>query len=213
MHGEHYLSQSERASDEIRLIQNALNSETKPVNIRLREGEYQHDLAKAIAAFELEARFPDVKDLIKKLYGESRADDIQFVRKVQTILKKMEKSGIIAILPKKQPWELQRYALFSFKFQDVDKNIVVLATEAEVKQTFDEVHSSPNSGPAPKMKLKPAYFAPKIVSLTIAIILSYAAILWAITQPSINLVIFVLAFALAAVCSILVGALISQKNR
>jgi len=208
------LSHSERTSDETRLIQNALNSEAKSVNIRLRDGEYQHDLAKTIAAFELEARFPDVKDLIKKLYGETRAEDIQFVRKVQTILKKMEKSNIITILPKKQPWELQRYALTSFKFQDVEKNAVVFATEAEVKQALERIHSSPTpeTTPTPKAKPKPTYFALKIVSLIAAMVLSYAAILWTITQPTINTAIFILVFTLAAACSILLGVLISRKR-
>lgn len=213
MHGEHHLSHHESTSDEIRLVQNALNSEAKSVNIRLREGEYQFDLAKTIAAFELEARFPDVKDLIKKLYGETRAEDIQFVRKVQTILKKMEKSNIIAILPKKQPWELQRYALTSFKFQDVEKNTVVLATEAELKQTLEGIHSSPTPETTPKTKLNPTYFAPKLVSLIAVIGLSYAAILWTITQPTINTVIFIIAFTLAATCSILLGIVISRKKQ
>lgn len=206
------MSTNSLTTDELEFLRKGLNSEAKTVNIRLREGEYQYDLAKAIAAFELEARFPDVKDIIKKQYGEARAEDIQFVRKVQTILKKMEKSGIITILLKKQPWELQRYALTSFKFQDVEKNLIVLATEAEVKQALDKVHSSPTPETTPKTKLKTTYFAPKIVSLIAVIVLSYAAILWAITQSTINAVVFVLAFTLAAACSILLGVFISKKR-
>jgi len=85
-------------------------------------------MAEGIASFQLELRFPDVKDIIERLYSEEKTDDPQFVRKIQTILKKMEKNDVVRILPKKKPWELQRYALSSFKFIDVDKKPVVLGT-------------------------------------------------------------------------------------
>jgi hypothetical protein len=96
---------------EIQFLQEALSAEYKISSIRLRDGEHQHSLAKAIASFQLELCFPDVKDIIKRLYGEEKTADVQLVRKIQTILKKMEKSNIVKILPKKKPWELQKYAL------------------------------------------------------------------------------------------------------
>ena len=80
---------------EIQFLQEALSSDFRMSNIRLREGEHQYSLAKAIAAFQLELYFPDVKDIIRKLYGEQQTSDVQLVRKVQTILKKMEKSNIV----------------------------------------------------------------------------------------------------------------------
>jgi len=204
------LSQHSLTSEELRLLEESLNSETRVVNIRLRQGEFQFDLAKGIASSELQLGFPNIKDLIGKLYGEKRTQDIRFIRKIQTILKKMEKSNIVRILPKKKPWELQRYALTSFKFQDVDKNQIILATESDIKQTLDLVHSqpSPNRLPMPK----PSYALAKIWILISAIIISYGTILWTLTQPTINLVVFVSAFCIATICSILLGVAISRRK-
>jgi len=86
------LSQHGLVKDQIEYLEQSLGSDAKSVNIRLRQGEYQFDLAKEIASFELQLHFPDVKDLTKKLYGEAKTGDIQFIRKIQTILKKMEKA-------------------------------------------------------------------------------------------------------------------------
>jgi hypothetical protein len=192
-------------------LEEDLNSKAKAVNIRLREGEYQFSLAKTIASFELELCFPDVKDLVKKLFGEKKTEDPQFLSKIQTILKKMEKSGVIKILPKEKPWELQRYVLTSFRFQDVDKNQIILVTESDIKRTLNLINSqlSPNSLPMP---LKPSYAIARIWILAFAMIISYATILWTLTQPTINLVIFVSAFCIATICSILLGVAISRRK-
>jgi len=109
------LSQRGLTPSETRFLQEILSANYKICSIRLREGEYQYGLAKAIASFQLELYFPDVKDVIKRLYGEEKTNDIEFIRKIQTILKKMEKNNVVRIFPKKKPWELQRYALSSFK--------------------------------------------------------------------------------------------------
>lgn len=196
--------------EELRLLEEGLNSETRTVNIRLRQGEYQFDLAKGIASFELELGFPTVKDLISELYGKKRTQDIQFIRKIQTILKKMEKSDIVRILPKKKPWELQRYALTSFKFQDADKNQIILAIESNIKRTLDLVHSQLNQNYISTSK--PSYTIPKISILVSAILISYGAILWTLTQRINNLVVFVSAFCIATVCSILLGITISRRK-
>jgi hypothetical protein len=191
-------------------LERALNSETKAVNIRLREGEYQFSLAKAIATSELELVFPDAKALVKKLYGERRAEDPQFVAKIQTILKKMEKMGIVKILPKEKPWELQRYALHSFKFQDVEKNEVVLATEAEVEKARALMHSHPNAEHTDKrtsIKLNT-----RIALLTSAVIISFIAILWILVQSTINLPLFITTFCLAAVSSTILGISIARRK-
>jgi len=201
------LSQDKLAANEARLLEESMNSDTKTVNIRLRQGEYQYDLAKGIASFELELKFPDVKDLIKKLYGEERTNETQFVRNIQTILKKMEKSNIIRILPKKKPWELQRYALSSFKFQDVDKNLVRLATPQQIKQTQNLLHPIISTQNMPTAKL--GYI--KILISAFIIVMSYAAVLWALLQPIINPFIFVPAFYIAVACSLMLGKLLSQK--
>lgn len=204
------MSQNGLTAEELGVLKGSLNSKNKAVNIRLRQGEYQFELAKGIASFELELGFPSVKDLIRKLYGEQRTQDISFVRKIQTILKKMEKSNIVTILPKKKPWELQKYALTSFRFQDVEKNQIILATQSEIQQTLDSVYSqqSPDSISVPGS----SYAVPKIGILVFAIIISYAAILWTLIQATIDPVIFVSAFCVATICSILLGITISRRK-
>lgn len=190
-------------------LEEALNSEPKAVNIRLREGEYQFDLAKAVASFELELAFPDVKDLVNKLFGEKKAEDLQFVSKIQTILKKMEKSGVIKILPKDKPWERQRYALASFKFQDVEKNLIVLAAKPEIDKALNLINTKP--------KLTSASYPVKyrmtssILLLVFATVGFYATALWALVQTPINLVIFGSFFCVSVVCSILLGMFISKS--
>jgi hypothetical protein len=153
--------------------------------------------------------FPDVKDIIRKLYAEEKISDVQFIRKIQTILKKMERSNIVTILPKKKPWELQRYALLSFKFQDVDKNLIVLASDQQRKQMQDLLyHVSTQPGAA---TLTPSNAIVKILLLSFIIVASYSAVLWALIQPIIDLVIFIIAFSSAVVSSIILGRVLSQR--
>jgi hypothetical protein len=187
-------------------LKDALSADYKTTNIRLREGEYQYTLAKAITSFQLELQFPDVKDIIKALYGEEKAGDIQFIRKIQTILKKMEKSNIIQILPKKKPWDLQRYALTSFKFQDADKNLVAFVTDYQIKQAQDMLLSISVSQEAPTVKPDKI----KICVLVLMVITFYAASVWALTQYIINPIIFVLAFSVAIACSVILGKALSH---
>lgn len=205
------MSQGGLAPKELEDLTKALDSEVKPVNIRLREGEYQYSLAKTLASFELELHFPNVKDLVKKLYGENKTDDPQFVAKIQTILKKMEKMGIVKILPKEKPWELQRYALHSFKFQDVEKNEVVLATEAEVEKARALMYSRPNVEYADKYT--PTNLNTRIVLPASIIIVSFVAILWILTQSALNLPLFITTFCLAAVSSTILGVSIARRKR
>jgi hypothetical protein len=196
--------------EELADLERTLSSETKIVNIRLREGEYQFGLAKAIASFELELCFPDVKDLVKKLFGEKKTEDLQFVSKIQTILKKMEKSGVIKILPKKKPWELQKYALSSFKFQDVEKNLVVLAANSEIGKTRNLIHTQPDSTPA--SRLRPNHMTSWILLLVFVVVGSFATVVWVLNQPAIDLVVFGSAFCVASICSILLGIVISRRG-
>ena len=200
------LTQLRLTPSEMRFLQEALRSDYKTSNIRLREGEYQYSLAKAIASFQLELHFPDVKDIIKRLYGEEKAGNIQFVRKIQTILKKMEKSNIVRILPKKRPWDLQRYALTSFKFKDVDKNLVILATDFEMKQAQGMLRSVLIQQETPTAKLGRI----KICLLIFMVVASYMTSVWTLMQPVINPIIFVLAFSVAAACSLMLGKVLSQ---
>lgn len=202
------LSQGGLTQKELEDLEKALNSETKIVNIRLREGEYQHSLAKAIGFFELELKFPNAKELVKKLFGEEKAEDAQFISKIQTILKKMEKSGIIKILPKEKPWELQRYALTAFKFQDVEKNQIIFATKTEIGKTRELTRDRQNL----RVPMKQPKITTARVPLLIAIIaISLAATLWSLVQPRITLIIFVSAFSTAAVSSTLLGMVIAKR--
>lgn len=204
------MSQPTLTPAETQILQESMNSNTKTVNIRLRKGEYQYDLARGIASFQLELNFPDVKDLTTKLYGEERADEEQFIRKIQTILKKMEKSNIVKILPKKKPWELQRYALSGFKFEDVDKNRVRLATPKQMKQAKNSLRSV--ASPQKRLTTKLSYINIKTWPLAFLIVISYAAVLWSLLQPIINPIIFIPAFYIAVACCILLGKLLSQRE-
>lgn len=206
----HPLSQGTLTAEEMRLLQDSLKEDFRPSYIRLREGEYQYDLAKAIASFQLELKFPDVRDLIKKLYGTEKANEIQFVRKIQTILKKMEKSKIVQILPKNKPWELQRYALLSFKFQDADKNLVTLAKDEQMEQTRMILQSELST--QKQNSLGSTYSMSRIALLAFVIVASYAGILWSLIQPIINPVTFVLALGVAIICSILLGRKLSRRT-
>jgi hypothetical protein len=203
------LSQPKLTPGEILFLGETLSADYKVSNIRLREGEYQYNLAKAIASFQLELCFPDVKSLIKRLFGEEKVNDIQFIRKIQTILKKMEKSDIVRILPKKKPWDLQRYALSSFKFQDVDKNLVILATDQQVKEAKNMLHSISSQKEAPAARLRSDNI--KICMLVLMVAASYAAVVWSLVQVSINPIIFISAFSISVVSSIILGKILSRS--
>ena len=207
--GDNSLSKRGLTQSETGFLQEVLSADFKICNIRLREGEYQCSLAKAIASFQLELYFPDVKDIIKRLYGEEKTNDIQFIRKIQTILKKMEKSNVVRILPKKKPWELQRYALSSFKFQDIDKNLVIFATDQQMKQKQNLLRSILSQQETSTAKL--SNIRTKIWILVFVVVASYTAILWDLTQPTINPIISVPAFSIAAACSLMLGKMLSQE--
>jgi len=201
------VSQRKLTQSEMQSLQETLRADYVNGNIRLREGEYQFDLAKTIASFQLELYFPDVKEIIEKGYGEGKRDDTQFIRKIQTILKKMEKSNVVKILPKRKPWELQRYALSSLKFRDSAKDLVIFATDQQIKQAQDLLHSTLNQG-APAAKL--GYNKIRISILVLMIVASYAAILWDLVQSVIDPLIFIPAFSIAVACSILLGKMLSR---
>jgi hypothetical protein len=192
---------------EIQLLQDSLNSDYKAVSIRLREGEYQYELSKAIAKFQLELYFPNVKDLIKRLHGEEKVNDVQTIRKTQTILKKMEKSGVVKILPKTKPWELQRYALLSLKFIDADKNQILLATDEQIQRAKGEIKSMINQNAS---KFQVHLIKLRVFVLAFTITLSYITIIWNILQPIINPIVFMIAFSLATLCSVMLGKTLSK---
>jgi len=199
------MSENQLKYDELLFLHDALNADYKICNIRLREGEYQYELAKAIASFMLNLHFPDVKDIIRKTYGEEKVNDINFIRKVQTILKKMEKSDVVKILPKRKPWELQRYALLSFKFQDIDKNFVVFATDDQIERAREMLNFMLRQKRVPSSR----NIKVKVFLLTTIIVISYMIILWNLIQFTVNPIIFIIAFSIATVCSLLLGRYLS----
>jgi len=205
------LSQRKLTPVEVQFLQEALNADYRIATIRLREGEYQYALAKTIAAFQLDLYFPDVKEIIKRLYEEDKAEDIQFVRRIQTILKKMEKSNILTILPKKKPWELQKYALTSFKFQDSDKNLVALATDEQIKHSLIILSAMVNQKQIEIIKPTNIRKMLSIIALLFSIVASYGFVLWNFMQPAIEPLIFIPAFTFAIVCSILLGKILSGE--
>jgi len=197
--------------DEARFLQQAHSADYKTSSIRLRVGEHQFSLAKTIASFQLELCFPDVKDIIRRLYGKDSTADVQLVRKVQTILKKMEKSSIVKILPKKKPWELQKYALSGFKFQDVDKNMMVLATDEQTKQSQNLLSASlthlQDTGKPETLKLR-VY----TLILALTVVVSYTTIVWDVVQPVISPFILVSAFSVAIAGSVALGRMLSRPD-
>ena len=192
-------------SREIKFLEEAASADLVSINIRLREGEYQYNLVKAIASFQLDLTFPDVKDLIWRLYGEEKALDLQFVRKIQTILKKMEKSSIVRILPKKNPWQLQRYALSSFRFQDNDKNVVILATDQQMKQMQDGIRSALTEQDVGRKDYL------KTLALSLILVASYTVAVWSLVQQSISLIVFVPGLSVSIVCSLMLGKMLARK--
>jgi hypothetical protein len=192
-----------------RRTQDTAKSGFKQASIRLREGEYQYSLAKAIASFHFELRFPDVKDIINRLYGEQKANDLQFVRKVQTVLKKMEKSDIVSILPKSKPWELQRYSLNSFKFEDSDKNSVIFATEEQVEEMQKRLLVLHSAVKSKETVRKSAVFLVALGFLTVA---SYGAVVWILFRPVIEPVFFITALGVSVFLSLSLGELLARGS-
>ena len=207
--GVNSLSQHGLRSNEIQLLQEVVSADYKICNIRLREGEYQYALAKTIASFQLELYIPNVKDIIKRSYGEDKTDDTQFVRKIQTILKKMEKVKVVRIMAKKNPWELQRYALSSFKFQDVNKNHVTFATDQQIEQMENLLQSILSQQEKPTAR--PSYITTKIFILALIIVTSYTAIVWDLMQSTIHPIVFISAISVAVLCSLMLGKILSQE--
>lgn len=206
------MTERKPSAEELEDLEKAINCEARAVKIRLREGEYQYSLVKAIASFELGLHFPDVKELVQRLYGEKRTEDPQFLSKIQTILKKMEKSGIVKILPKEKPWELQRYSLCCFKFLDVEKNQIVLATKAEIENTRELIHSQSSIARDVMRRPKRSININRGILLLIFVaVVSYSAIVWTLTLSTVNLVVFASAFCVAIACSILLAILISRR--
>jgi len=201
------LSQRRLTPSEVQFLQDILAADYKITSIRLREGEYQYDLAKAIASFQLELSFPHVKDIIQRLYGEEKADEISFIRKIQTILKKMERNNVVKILPKRKPWALQRYVLSSFRFEDVDKNRVEFVSDQQIVQMKDRLQSMMSQQDASAARLANSKI--RILALVFTLVLSYAAVLWDLMQPIINPIIFIPAFSIAVICSLMLGRTLS----
>jgi len=197
------LPEHELSQHELQLLKQVLNTDCITANIRLRKGEYQYSLAEAIASFQLELRLPNVKEIITKLFGEERSNDVQFTRKIQTILKKMERGNVVKILPKRKPWELQRYMLLSFKFQDVDKNIVNFAT----KNQIDQAREMLNKILIEQDKIKPRKLnvSIKILTSLLVLIISYGVIIWDLLRPVIDPLIFVVALFTATASSLFLG--------
>jgi hypothetical protein len=116
----------------------------------------------------------------------------------------MEKSNIVRILPKKNPWQLQRYALSSFKFQDSDKNSVVLATDEQFKQMQELLRSAFTQQETGKRN----YVA--VFMLMLFAILSYIGVVWSLVQPMIDSVVFIVALSVSVICSLALGRMFAQ---
>ena len=198
------MSQRKLSQNDIQFLEEAMHASAQSATIRLREGEYQYSLVKTIAAFQLELFFPDVKDIIRRLYGEEKTNDIQFVRKTQTVLKKLEKSNIAKILSKRNPWELQRYALPTFRFQDSDRKFVDLATDQQLRQTENLLRSVVDQEAVERVNYG------RFFAVVFALTVSYVAIIWSLVQNVVNVFVFVPALSVCAVCSVVLGKMLSE---
>ncbi len=211
------MAQNKLTNEEILQLQEALNSDWKTVDIRLRKGEYQYSLAQVIALCQLELELLDVRDIIERLFGENKVNDTKLIRKIQTILKKMEKSGVITILKKKRPWDLQTYALTSFKFIDAEKNNIFFATVQDIDRARARtlLKSIPNNNTLSNQEeMIPQTYSRNIRLLVFIFLvsLSYSSILWNLTQQSINPVMFIITLSVAMVFSIVLGRTLSQEK-
>jgi len=121
----------------------------------------------------------------------------------------MEKGNIVRILPKKNPWELQRYALLSFKFQDSEKNLIIFATEQQLKQTQNMLQSVSTQQEVSTAKLSNIKIRINICMLVFMVVVSYTAIVWELMQPIIDPIIFIPAFSVAVACSMMLGKILS----
>ena len=211
------MAQKTLTTEEILQLQEALNSDWKTVDIRLRKGEYQYSLAQVIASCQLELKLLDVRDIIERLFGENKVNDTKLIRKIQTILKKMEKSGVITILKKRRPWDLQTYALTSFKFIDAEKNNIFFATVQDIDRARARtlLKAIPNNNTLSNQEgMIPKTYSRNIRLLVFIFLvsLSYSSILWNLTQQSINPVMFIITLSVAMVFSIVLGRTLSQEK-
>lgn len=190
---------------EMQVLEESLRPDYKHVNVRLRRGEYQYELSKVIASFQLELCFPDIKALVKEMYGEEKVNDIQLVRKFQTILKKLEKSGVVKILPKVKPWELQRYALSSMRFIDSEKNQVSFATDEQIQQMHEKLKIALNQQKANGVQMRI-----KVCVLVFVITFSYVTTVWSLLQPTINPLLVAAPLSLIALCAVVLGRVLSR---
>ena len=200
------MPQPKLTPEETRAIQEALDADYKAVNIRLRKGENQYSLAEAIASYQLKLGFPDVKEIIRELYGSEKTDDTSFVRKIQTILKKMERNDVVRIMKKRKPWELQRYSLTSLKFRDVDKSSVVFASDQQIEELQNLLGSMAARSEA-STRLRQVNSKTWIFLLFVLI--SYTVILWDFSQPLINPLVFIAAFSIAVLSALALGRALS----
>jgi hypothetical protein len=170
-----------------------------------------------IASCQLEMKLLDVREIIERLFGENKVNDTKLIRKIQTILKKMEKSGFIKILKKKRPWDLQTYALTSFKFIDTEKNNIFFATVQDVDRARARtlLRAIPNrkaisnqEGSVPKTYSRNT----RLLIFIFLVSLSYSSILWNLTQRSINPVMLIFTLSAAMVFSIVLGRTLSQEK-
>jgi hypothetical protein len=131
------------------------------------------------------------------------------VRKIQTILKKMEKSNIVQILPKKRPWDLQRYGIVSFRFEDVDRSYVDLAAGEQIRQAQSVLRGFMTDQATVAAKLSMNRIVTTLLAL--ALVLSYAAGVFALVQPVVDAIVFVGSFSIASVLALVLGKRLARE--
>jgi len=85
---------------------------------------------------------------------------------------------------------------------------VVLATEKEIKQSQDLLHSVLNR--QDDVRTEQAITSVRLFVLALLTGVFYVASVWALAQPIINTVLFVSTFSVAVLCSLLLGKKLSE---
>jgi hypothetical protein len=99
--------------------------------------------------------------------------------------------------------------LSSFKFRDSEKTLVEFATDEQIKQAQNLLRTIINQQETISPKL--INIKAKISLLLLIIIVSYATILWNLTHPALNPVIFTIALSIALTCAIMLGKTLSGE--
>jgi prepilin signal peptidase PulO-like enzyme (type II secretory pathway) len=86
---------------------------------------------------------------------------------------------------------------------------VILATDDQIRQAQALLDSLSDQDQSPASRS--AVFGAKAVLLTLIIVIFYGISVWALTLPLVDPIIFIPAFTIAIICSLLLGKALSRE--